>query len=106
MFDQMRAAGLSDPVYRQTSASVRLMLRNVPRLSPQMASRLPRAAETVLQEMRTSGVPLGTGEITERTGWARPTVLRALHALREAGLVTWTGKSARDPRAVGSVRGE
>jgi len=44
MFEEMRRAGLDDPLYRQTSGSVRLVLTSNPRLDPEVAASLPRGS--------------------------------------------------------------
>lgn len=103
IFDEMRQAGLVDPLYWQTSGSVRLTLQGLPRLAPTVAERLPTGAEAALRTLRASRTPLGTGEIAGSIGLARPATLRALHALRELGEIEWRGKSKKDPRATWSV---
>src|SRR5215475_4121554 len=99
MFDEMRRLGLTDPVYRQTAGSVRLVLADLPRLEPALAARLPVGSQQVLDTLRAAPVPLGTGELAEALDLSRPTVVRKLRALEKAGLVRWIGKSQKDPRA-------
>jgi ATP-dependent DNA helicase RecG len=99
MFEEMRLAGLTDPVYRQTAGSVRLVLAGLPRLEPALAARLPAGSQQVLDTLRAAAIPLGTGELAEVLGLSRPTVLRKLRALERAGLVRWVGKAQTDPRA-------
>jgi ATP-dependent DNA helicase RecG len=99
MFEEMRRVGLTDPVYRQTSGSVRLVLSSMPRLDPVMASRLPAGSQQVLDALRSGSGPMGTGEIAEALGVSRPAAIRRLRALEDAGLVRWLGKSKKDPRA-------
>jgi ATP-dependent DNA helicase RecG len=99
MFEEMRRVGLTDPVYRQTSGSVRLVLSSMPRLDPVMAARLPAGSQQVLDALRSGHGPMGTGEIAEALGVSRPVVIRRLRALETAGLVRWLGKSKKDPRA-------
>ena len=70
MYEEMRLAGLADPVYRQTSGSVRVTLSSTP---------VDRALEA--------------------TGRSRPVVIRQLKALQEAGVLDWIGHSPKDPRA-------
>lgn len=103
IFDEMRALGLVDPVYRQTSGSLRLTLLGMSRLDPQIAGRLPGGASEVLIALRTADRPMGTGEVSTLVGRSRPQVIKALQALRDVGEVVWTGNSARDPRATWSV---
>ncbi len=105
MFDEMRANGLSDPIYKQTAGSVRLTLAAIARLDSQVQARLPRGANDVLKALRTTGAPMGTGEISEAVGRARPSTLRLLNALRDEGLVHWRGNSPKDPRATWELEG-
>lgn len=100
MFDEMQRVGLSDPIYRQTSGSVRLLLTSIPRLDPAIAARLPRGSQGVLDVLRAAATPLGTGDIQELLGISRPAVLLRLKALAEANLIRWVGKTPKDPRAV------
>lgn len=103
MFHEMRERGLSDPVFRQSSGSVKLTLYGTSRLDPEVESRLPQRALIVLDELRKGGQPLGTGDLQAILGYSRPSMTKYLTALREEGLVEWQGKSANDPRAVWSV---
>ena len=99
MFEEMRRAGLDDPLYRQTSGSVRLVLTSNPRLDPKVAASLPRGSIDVLRLLEVSDRQLGTGDVAGALGISRPTAVKRLNALRDARLVDWHGKSARDPRA-------
>lgn len=100
MFDEMRERGLTDPAFIQGQGSVRLVLSASSRVPQEVLDRLPRGAESVLDTLRRAAQPLGTGEVEEIMGISRPTIIRSLNALRTEGLVAWTGKSSRDPRAV------
>jgi ATP-dependent DNA helicase RecG len=57
-----------------------------------------RATRAIVKALR-EAERLSTGELAELIDVARPTILRYLHSLRDAGLVEWVGKSERDPRA-------
>lgn len=103
MFEEMRHAGLTDPVYRQTAGSVRLTLRGVRRLSTEVSAALPTGAAEALDALRRAGSPMGTGEIQAEIGLGRPATLKALKALRDLGEIAWLGKSSKDPRAVWSL---
>lgn len=103
IFDEMRRLGLADPIYRQTSGSVRLILLGTPRLAPELLAGLPGGAPKVLEALRTSGRAMGTGDIAEAIGVQRPATLRALKALQDLGEVIWHGKSSKDPRATWSL---
>jgi ATP-dependent DNA helicase RecG len=97
MFEEMRAAGLNDPVYRQTSGSVELTLSAEP-VDRQLDARLPDNARRVVAALREAD-RLSTGEVQELLDVSRPTAQRELVELRDAGILEWIGKSPQDPRA-------
>jgi ATP-dependent DNA helicase RecG len=97
MFEEMRGAGLSDPVYRQTSGSVELTLLAEP-VDRELDARLPENARRVLAAMRQAD-RLSTGEVQELLDVSRPTAQRELGELKDAGIIEWIGKSRQDPRA-------
>ena len=99
IFDEMAAYGLVEPQYQQTSGSVRLTLLGVTRITPAVAATLPTGAERALHSLRAARRPMGTGDVAEAIGLARPATLKALKALRDLGEVDWHGKSPKDPRA-------
>jgi ATP-dependent DNA helicase RecG len=101
MFEEMRLAGLADPLYEQTQGSVRLTLLAEP-VDRQLEARLPRDTRAIIAALRDAG-ELSTGEIAEAVGVSRVTASTRLKRLREAGLVVWMGKSPRDPRASWSL---
>lgn len=102
MFDEMRAAGLADPIYQQTAGSVRLTLSGEP-THQRLANALPTVQQRILAVLREVDA-MGTGEIADALGSARPTVLRHLAELRDGGYVEWVGKSPKDPRASWTLR--
>ena len=97
MFDEMRQAGLTDPVYNQTAGSVRLTLYAEP-VDRELEARLPEHARAIMSALR-EGQRLSTGEVSEVLGLSRPVIQRELAKLRDAGVVEWVGKSPKDPRA-------
>ena len=99
IFDEMRAKGLTDPLYTQTAASVRLTLFFSDALPVEVRESLPMGALKVLDLLRRASRPLGTGQIADAVGVTRPTASRNLQRLQDAGLVIWEGQSAKDPRA-------
>jgi ATP-dependent DNA helicase RecG len=101
MFEEMRLAGLVDPLYEETPASVKLMLLAEP-VDRELEARLPRGARGIMAAIRDAG-QLSTGEIAETVGISRPTASKHLRILRDADLIVWTGKSPRDPRASWSL---
>ncbi len=103
IFDEMRRVGLTDPIYVQTSETVRLTLMASDAIPATVSRAIGPNGQRILDAMRRAGRPLGTGAIVELTGLARPTVSRHLDTLRAAGLVTREGKSRTDPRATWHV---
>lgn len=97
MFEEMRQAGLTDPVYRQTSGSVELQLLAEP-VDRRLEERLPEHSRAITRTLRAAG-RMSTGEVTDALGVSRPVVQRELSTLKEAGIVEWVGKSPKDPRA-------
>jgi len=97
MFDEMRQAGLTDPIYRQTSGSVELQLLAEP-VDRLLDERLPEHARAITRMLR-SAERMSTGEVREALGISRPLAQKELNALREAEIVEWIGKSPKDPRA-------
>lgn len=102
MFDEMRSAGLTDPLYKQTSGSVRLTLSGDP-VHRELDARLPDATPAIVQALR-EAERLSTGELAELIDAARPSMLRYLRSLQDADMVEWVGKSGRDPRAYWRLR--
>lgn len=97
IFGEMRAAGLVDPVYRQTAASVILTL-SAESADKALDARLPDEARAIISALRSAG-RLSTGEVAEVLGLSRPATIRRLEILRDERLIEWVGRSARDPRA-------
>lgn len=104
IFNEMRTLGLADPLYTQTSGSVRLVLSSADAVPEGIRASLPKSAKKVLDTLRIEGRPLSTGQIAELAGIARPTAIRHLHTLREHELVTWEGQGPNDPRASWALR--
>jgi ATP-dependent DNA helicase RecG len=72
MFDEMRLAGLAEPVYQQTAGSVRLMLSTAP-MEHAIEERMSEGARAIARLLRDES-HLGTGEITEAMARSRPWV--------------------------------
>lgn len=104
IFEEMRLAGLADPAYHQTAGSVRLTLRASP-VDRALDDRLPGRWRQAMQIIRDSGRS-STGEVEDALGVSRPVTIRLLRAMEEAGLITWVGKSEKDPRAYWQPRVE
>lgn len=105
IFAEMRRRGLTDPLYTQTAAAVRLTLSSADALPADVRAKLPERALEVLDALRVADRPLGTGQVAELLGLTRPTVIRHLRALRDAGVVLWVGESAKDPHATWKLTG-
>lgn len=97
IYDEMRLAGLQDPVYSQTAASVRLALSGEP-TDRELDAQLTPDARAISVALRDAG-RLSTGEIAELLSRSRPYAIRVLKTLETAGVIRWVGKSPRDPRA-------
>lgn len=104
MFDEMRTAGLADPVYQQRPGSVRLILVATA-LNPALARQLPSRSREVMELIRGTG-GLSTGDLADALNLSKPATLRRLNALRDAGLIDWVGKSLKDPRAFWRLHSE
>jgi len=98
IFEEMRSAGLEDPLYRQTAGGVELTLSAEP-AERELEARLPDETRIIVGALRKAD-RLSTGEVAELLGdIGRPTAIRRLRTLQDAGLVRWVGKSPTDPRA-------
>lgn len=96
MFEEMERVGLPDPIYRQGPASVKVILLADP-LSKRMLERLPRGSEAFVEHMSRMGQATTT-EAVNLLGVSRPTALKYLDDLAEAGFLTHIGTSRKDPR--------
>lgn len=103
IFHEMRSMGLIDPLYQQTNDAVRLTLSASDAIPLAVRKSVGGGALDILDVMRMAQRPLGTGPIAELAGITRPTALRHLAKLRDAGLVVWRGQSQKDPRATWEV---
>jgi ATP-dependent DNA helicase RecG len=97
IYEEMRHAGLDDPVYTQTGASVRLVLSGEP-VERRLDVQLTRDARTITTALREAG-RLSTGEAAELLDRSRPHALKVLRSLETPGIVRRVGKSPKDPRA-------
>lgn len=102
IYEEMRLAGLGDPLYRQSSGAVHLELSGVP-ADRRLDALLPFDTRDVVAALR-EAKRLGTMEVADRIGLSRPATLKRLNAMKDAGLVEWIGKSPKDPRAYWRLR--
>lgn len=96
MFAEMRCVGLSAPMYVQGSEAVKLTLLASSAVPVAVVKSVGINAMRIHDALRLAQRPLGTGQLVELVGMARPTVIRHLNRLRDADLVTWEGESSRD----------
>ncbi|MDO5722205.1 MAG: ATP-binding protein [Actinomycetaceae bacterium] len=104
IFNEMRKMGLTDPMYQQTPEAVRLTLSASNTVPSQILDQVGGSGKLILDALRQAQRPLGTGQIVEIVGLARPTVLRHLRRLAEVDLVYREGASPKDPRATWSLK--
>jgi ATP-dependent DNA helicase RecG len=97
MFQEMRDAGLHDPAYRQTSGSVIVTLSTDP-MHEALDVQLSASARVIVSALR-SVDRMSTGEVAQILQTSAPTALKRLRAMEAEGLVVWTGKAPKDPRA-------
>ncbi len=97
IYEEMRLAGLQEPVYTQNAAAVRLTLSAEP-TDRRLDEQLTPDARAVSTALRSAG-RLSTGEVAELLDRSRPHALKVLNTLKDAGVVRWVGKSPKDPRA-------
>ncbi|HEX8102200.1 MAG TPA: ATP-binding protein [Solirubrobacteraceae bacterium] len=97
MYEEMRLAGLHEPLYRQSSATVHVELSGDP-VDQRLDAMLPVETREIVGALRTTP-RLSTIDLANAIGLSRPTALKRLAALRDAGVVRWVGKSPKDPRA-------
>lgn len=97
IYEEMRDAGLDDPVYVQTAASVRLILSGEV-VERRLDAQLAPDARAVTAALREAG-RLSTGEVAELLSRSRPHALKVLRSLETPGIVRRIGKGPKDPRA-------
>jgi ATP-dependent DNA helicase RecG len=96
MFEEMSRVGLSDPVFTQGPASVRVILLADP-IARRVLDRLPAGSEKLVEHLSRTG-RVTTTQATELLRSSRPTALKYLRELQRAGLIVHVGTSLKDPR--------
>jgi ATP-dependent DNA helicase RecG len=104
IFEEMDRAGLARPIYRQHERHVVLTLSARPRDEPR-SSRLAHITDAVVRHLEQHR-SASTGDLIVAVGLSRPTLLRHLAELREAGVIRWAGRSPQDPRATWQLGAE
>ncbi len=100
MYAEMRARGLVDPSYFQSSSAVTLTLSARTAIPDEVRDQLTQTALAILESLREHSGGLPTGQLAELAGTTRVTASRTLGRLGELGLVTRRGASKQDPKAV------
>jgi ATP-dependent DNA helicase RecG len=103
MFEHMETAGLTDPIYQQSSMGVKLTLMDQP-LPAALRETLPEKALTILAVLQEASRPLSTAQVADASGVSRPTTTRLLKRMRDSGAVAWKGQSPKDPHATWSAQ--
>lgn len=96
MYEEMGRVGLPEPVFVQTSASVRVTFLADP-TSARILAALPRGSERFVEHLNRTG-RVTTKEAIELLGVSRPTAIRHLQHLVDAGLLEAVRRSPNDPR--------
>ncbi len=95
MFEEMRRAGLPDPVFVQGDASVRVTLR-ADTIAGRLAAELPLGSQRLVEHLSRHGRATTTDAV-DLLAVSRPTALKQLKHLAEARLVEHVGTSLKDP---------
>lgn len=80
----------------QTRGSVRLTLRASP-VDRGCSGRPGRPRWRQAMQIIRDSCRSSTGDVEDALGVSRPVTIRLLRAMEEAGLITWVGKSEKDP---------
>jgi ATP-dependent DNA helicase RecG len=96
MYEEMGRAGLPEPVFVQSPASVRVTFLADP-ISARILTALPRGSERFVEHLNRTG-RVTTTEAIELLGVSRPTTIRHLQHLVDAGLLEAVRKAPNDPR--------
>lgn len=97
MYEEMRLAGLQEPLYRQAASSVHVELSGEP-ADRRLDALLPEETRAIVGALREAG-RLSTMEVANAIGRSRPVAIKRLASLRDADVVVWVGNSTNDPRA-------
>lgn len=97
IFEEMRLAGLTRPVYHQSAGSVRLTLSTEP-VDRALENRLSDSGRDLVRAIR-ERQRASTGDLAELVSHSRPVVIRDLKVLEEARVIEWVGTNPKDPRA-------
>ena len=96
MYEEMARAGLPDPIFSQTGASVRVAFLADP-LSARILASLPPGSERFVEHVSRTG-RVTTSQAIQLLGVSRPTAIVYLHRLEATGLMEAVRTSPKDPR--------
>lgn len=96
MYEEMGRAGLPEPVFVQSTASLRVTFLADP-LSARILAALPPGSERFVEHLNCTG-RVTTSQAIQLLGVSRPTALGYLHRLEAAGLIEAVRTSPNDPR--------
>lgn len=96
MYEEMERAGLPDPVFAQTAASLRVTFLADP-LSARILGHLPPGSERFVEHLSRTG-RVTTSQAIQLLGVSRPTALLYLHRLEASRLIEAVRTSPNDPR--------
>ncbi len=104
MYEEMGRAGLPEPVFVQTPASLRVTFLADP-MSARILAALPPGSERFVEHLSRTG-RVTTSQAIQLLGVSRPTALGYLHRLEGAGLIEAVRTSPNDPRGFWRMRQE
>jgi ATP-dependent DNA helicase RecG len=93
MYEEMRGAGLADPLYVRGSASVQLTLSAEP-VDRELETRLPSEARQILAAVR-GAERLSTADVASAIAMSRPATIKRLRQLEAERLIEWIGPVPR-----------
>lgn len=103
MYEEMGRAGLPEPVFVQTPASLRVTFLADP-LSARILAALPTGSERFVEHLVRTG-RVTTSQAIQLLGVSRPTAVAYLGRLKTAGMLEAVRTSAKDPRGFWRLRG-
>jgi len=103
MYEEMGRAGLPEPVFVQTPASLRVTFLADP-LSARILTALPAGSERFVEHLVRTG-RVTTSQAIQLFGVSRPTAVAYLGRLATAGMLEAVRTSPKDPRGYWRLRG-
>jgi ATP-dependent DNA helicase RecG len=103
MYEEMGRAGLPEPVFVQTPASLRVAFLADP-MSARILAALPAGSERFVEHLVRTG-RVTTSQAIQLLGVSRPTAVAYLGRLESAGMLEAVRTSPKDPRGFWRLRG-